>query len=75
MKIDHIPEPILLFKNGSSTYSKIGLTHFGPYDAIKESHTNTIILSIIGTKELIYKTRKWVQLCNNNIESKPHGER
>lgn len=72
MKVERLPEPELRFKEGKATYCKVGLDAGGPYDAIKESHKDKIILGIIGIKEFIEKTREWVELCNDFIESKPH---
>lgn len=75
MKVIRLPEPQLRFKNGIATYCKVGLNVGGPYDSIKDSHKNKIVLGLIGTKELVDKTRDWVSLCNDEIPSKPHKEK
>ena len=75
MKIERVEEPELLFKDCKSTYCKIGLSETGPYLARKGIGSNRITLGIIGTKELIEKTKNWINLCGNYIESKPHKEK
>jgi hypothetical protein len=75
MKVLRLPEPELRFKNGLATYCKVGLNAGGPYDSINDSHKNKIVLGVIGTKELVDKTRDWVALCNDEILSKPHKEK
>jgi hypothetical protein len=75
VQIEIIQEPKLLFKGESATYCKIGLSAYGPYDAMKESHSSRILLGIVATKDLAEKTRKWIFLCNSHIESIPHGEK
>lgn len=73
MTIERIPEPELQFQSGANTYCKTGLLANGPYDASKDSHSSRLLVGIIGTKELIERTKEWIKLCNNSIESKPHG--
>jgi hypothetical protein len=73
MSLERLDEPLLKFKNSTSTYCKEGLSESGPYDSIKEGHKNKIIIGIIGLKEIVEKTKDWVDLCNDAIESKPHG--
>jgi hypothetical protein len=75
MKVERLPEPELRFKGGTATYCKSGLEDTGPYDAIKESHKGTISIGIIGMKEQAEKTKEWVGLCNDFIESRPHKEK
>lgn len=75
MKLERLPEPLLRFKEQTNTYCKFGLAVDAPYDANKPSHKNKIVLGIIGIKELIDKTRDWIELCNGYIESKPHNDK
>jgi hypothetical protein len=75
MKVERLPEPLLRFKTATDTYCKFGLGQDAPYESIKESHKNKIALGIIGIKEFVDKTRDWVELCNDYIESKPHKEK
>jgi hypothetical protein len=73
VKIERIPEPELIFKGmNKSTYCKLGLGDSGSYAADKEGHGSKINIAIIGTKELVEKTREWVALCNEEIISIPH---
>ncbi len=75
MKVERLPEPELRFKGGTATYCKAGLEETGPYDAINESHKGKISIGIIGMKEYVEKTKEWVGLCNDFIESRPHKEK
>lgn len=68
-----LEEPLLSFNNGVSVYAKYGLSEYGPYESQKNINSNTIILGAIGTKELLYKTSKWIESINNSISSRPHG--
>src|SRR5215216_170214 len=75
MKVERLLEPDLRFKEGATSYCKVGLGTSGPYDATKEGHKDKIVLGVIGIKEFIEKTRDWVELCNDYIVSKPHKEK
>lgn len=76
IKIERLDEPELQFNGTSNVYCKDGLaTCNGPFDSISDSHSDRIILGLVAIKELISKTKDWVDLCNNNIESKPHGNK
>jgi len=71
--VERLEEPILSFNEGKSSYCKLGLTEYGPFDAGKPTHSEKLIIGIIGTKELIEKTQDWIKICNKEIESLPHN--
>jgi len=74
VKIERISEPELIFRDSQkSTYCKVGLSDSGSYDSMKEGHNSKINLAIIGTKELIEKTKEWINICNEQIISTPHS--
>jgi hypothetical protein len=75
MNVERLAEPELRFKDGTATYCKVGLGIGGPYDALHESHKDKITLGIVGIKEFIEKTREWVELCNEYVESRPHKDK
>lgn len=75
MNVERLSEPPLRFKEGVDTYCKFGLGFGGPYDALKESHKDKINLGIVGIREFVDKTREWIELCNDYIESKPHKDK
>lgn len=72
LAIERLEEPILSFNEGKGPYCKLGLTHYGPFDASKPAHSEKIILGIIGSKDLVEKTQDWIKACNREIESIPH---
>ena len=73
--LEQLPEPNLRFKSEVSTYCKFGLGENGPYDSLKASHKDKIIIGIVGVKAYVDKANDWVDLCNGYLESKPHNEK
>jgi len=70
LKIERLPEPLLVFKEGSSTNCKRGLLA-GPYGARRDSHRSRILLGLVGPKHLIETSRPLIQRFNDVIESRP----
>ncbi|MCK4224481.1 MAG: hypothetical protein KAX39_04820 [candidate division Zixibacteria bacterium] len=69
MRIERLPEPELLAKGPPATFCKTALLD-GPYSALQQTHKEQITVGIVGLKSLVEKTKDWIDLCNDFVESR-----
>lgn len=66
--IKWLPEPNLLFANGSKTTDpKEGLSLYGPYGLTSGEHPDRIRVGFVGTEITINQARVWIEKCVNFI--------
>lgn len=67
MKIEHLPEPRLLFAKGTHICPRRGIAEYGVYDQAQETRRNAIFMGGIGTSNCIELLGKWVERCRGVI--------
>jgi hypothetical protein len=71
LRIERLLEPRLKTKEAHEAYCKVGLLK-GPYSALHPK----LIIGIVGRKDLVERTEKWLSRCNGFIKSvRPRGSK
>ena len=69
MKLEHLPEPRLLFARGSHVCPRRGISEYGVYDQAQETRRKTIHIGGIGSPNCVELLGKWVRRCSTAIEA------
>jgi hypothetical protein len=72
-KVERLEEPVLRFKDATSTYSKMGLLR-GPFSCTSDTHRAKIGVGLVGRKDMIDRANRLLARCNDSIDSvRPRG--
>jgi hypothetical protein len=67
-RIERLEEPTLRLNGSTATYGKVGLLK-GPFSQTSDAHKSKILVGLVGRKDLVDKARRWIERCNDSIDS------
>ena len=74
MKIEHIPEPRLVFANGEHVCPRMGISAYGVFDRSAEVRRDQINIGAVGTGPCLEGLNRWIERCGKEI-SAPEDKR
>jgi len=74
MTIEHIPEPRLLFANGTHICPRRGIAEYGVFDQTQTARRDKINVGGIGTSLCIDLLDKWVSRCRGVMFAPPDAK-
>lgn len=67
MIVEHLPEPRLLFANGTHVCPRRGIAEYGVFDQTQATRRSKIYVAGIGTSNCIDLLDKWIKRCSGVI--------
>lgn len=67
MKMEHLPEPKLLFAKGTHICPRRGIAEYGVFDQALETRRDAIFVGGVGTSNCMELLAKWVERCRGGI--------
>lgn len=69
MRLEHLPEPRLLFADGTHICPRRGIAEYGVFDLTQETRRDAVLVGGIGTSNCIELLSKWIERCRGVIDA------